>query len=360
MQPNQLSEWGGETLDMIRRDYYMPTQKLYGESIAPGKRPTQVSFNWGCGVMLSALAAGARSDAKYKPWLKEYADQTHTYWNPAGPVPGYDVLPMPKSVDRYYDDNAWMVMALCETYELLGDKKYLAWAQEALNYVLSGSDAKLGGGIYWRESDKKSKNTCSNGPSAAACLAVYKLTGDKKLLDQAIDLYTWTKKNLQDPSDSLYWDNVNLEGKIEKTKWSYNTALMIRTAANLWKETKEPKYRDDVIAMMKSSRLKWLKDGQYQDLARFAHLLLESWLIASDLVPESKIEFKTIANPILELGKSVRATKGPYPERWSVFAPEEGKEAPLINQASFARACFELAQNKNKKLFAKILNPVIY
>lgn len=346
MQPNHFSDLGAETLRMIRRDYYMPSQKLYGESVIPGKAPTQAAFNWGCGVMLSALAAGAKSDPQFKPWLREFADQSHTYWNPAGPVPGYDVLPMPKPVDRYYDDNAWMVMALCETYEVLGDKKYLTWATEALTYVLSGEDSKLGGGIYWRELDKKSKNTCSNGPSAAACLTVYQITGDKSLLTRAEELYSWTKKNLQDPTDSLYWDAMDLNGKIEKTKWSYNTALMIRTAANLWKETKEPRYRDDVLAMMKSSQQKWLKNGRYQDLARFAHLLLESWLIASELVPESKIDFETIASPILDLTKSARTNNGHFPERWSVTAPEEGKEMPLINQASFARACFELAQNK--------------
>ncbi|QYK52204.1 MAG: glycoside hydrolase family 88 protein [Fimbriimonadaceae bacterium] len=345
MQSNQFKEWGSETLQMIRRDYYMPEQKLYGESIVPGAKPKQVSFNWGCGVMLSALVAGAKADPKFKPWLAEYADQTHTYWNPAGPIPGYDVLPMPKPVDRYYDDNAWMVMALCETYQLLGDKKYLIWAQEALAYVLSGEDSKLGGGIYWRESDKKSKNTCSNGPSAAACLAFYELIGDKKLLNKAAELYAWTKKNLQDPSDSLYWDNVNLEGKIEKTKWSYNTALMIRTAAHLYRETKNPQYREDTLGMVKSSKAKWLVGGLYKDIAQFAHLLIESWLIAGELIPESKVEFGELSEPLITLQK-MRSSQGHYPGNWAATSPEKKQEIPLIDQASYTRACFVLAQQK--------------
>lgn len=347
MQPTQFSKWGGETLEMIRRDYYLPERKLYAESVISGKKPSQVAFNWGCGVMLSAFAAGAKADEQYKPWLREFADESHAYWNPAGPVAGYDVLPMPKPVDRYYDDNAWMVMALCETYDVLGDKKYLTWAREALLYVLSGEDSKLGGGIYWRESDKKSKNTCSNGPSAAACIAVYQRTKEKAFLNRAAELYRWTKTNLQDPSDSLYWDSMNLEGKVDRTKWSYNTALMIRTAANLYRETKELRYHDDVLKMVEASKKKWLKNGRYQDGARFAHLLLESWLIAAELVPESKFELKLIADPIANLRETARNSTGHYVGNWGSPQQTEEGEFPLIDQASFARACFMLGLSRS-------------
>jgi hypothetical protein len=111
-----LGSWGVETVEMIRRDFYLPDQLLYAEE-AGSKQPC---FNWGTGVMLSALNAAARWDRKYMPWLDEYATASRIYWNDRGPVPGYDVLPGPKPVDRYYDDNEWMALQLSRPMSCCG------------------------------------------------------------------------------------------------------------------------------------------------------------------------------------------------------------------------------------------------
>lgn len=346
MSRNQFADWGAETLEMIRRDFYLPERKLYGDSIINGQKPKRVAFNWGCGVQLSALAAGARTNKKYKTWLREFADQMHTYWNPKPPVPGFDVLPGPKDPDRYYDDNAWMVMALCETSDVLKDKKYLTLADEALTYVLSGEDSKLGGGIYWRESAKSTKNTCSNAPSAAACIAVYRRTHNKDLLNKAVDLYAWTRKYLQDPKDSLFWDSINLKHKIDHTKWSYNTALMIRTAAQLYQETNLPEYKDQAIAMVHASETRWLKDGKLHDGGRFAHLLLESWLIAAQAIPELAPEAAKMQAPLEFLHSDVKNAQGHYSGSWSKPHPLNQSPQELIDQASAARAYFEFGESK--------------
>ncbi len=52
-------------------------------------------------------------------------------------------------------------------------------------------------------------------------------------------IYAWTKKNLQDPADGLFWDNLSLDGRIGKAKFSYNTALMLRTACELYSAAPE-------------------------------------------------------------------------------------------------------------------------
>lgn len=321
--------WGIEVLRRVRTEYAFEGAPGYREALGETPKPL---FNWGVGVLMSAMNGAARIAPEWRKDLREFVEKTRAYWNEAGPVAGYDVLPMPKPADRYYDDNAWMVLALVEAYDILSDKKILVYAEQALRYVLSGEDDKLGGGIYWRESDKKSKNTCSNAPAAAACLAVYAKTQDKALLARAKTLYAWTKRHLQDPSDLLYWDSISLEGKIDKTKWSYNTGLMIRTAAELGRWTKDAAYTRDARALADASEKRWLVEGRLADEGKFAHLLLESWTFVPDPARDAKARAA-----LVWLWKHGRGPNGWFGPRFD-RAPDPGQKVfPLIDQASAAR-----------------------
>ncbi len=317
------AQWGREALSVIRRDFYLPRTKLYAEK-ADRKQP---AFNWGVGVMLSALNAAAKFDKKYKPWLKEYANASRVYWNKGG----YDVLPAPKPLDRYYDDNAWMALALLDTYKVLGDDKYLKWSREALAFALSGGTG-TSGGILWRESDKFSWNTCSTAPTALACLLIAPKVSEPKLLETGEHLHEWTFQNLCDrDGDWLYWDSINKEGERDKTKWSYNTALMLRTGHQLKNFPKET---------FDSSHKKWLVNGKLADPGRFAHLLLEAWVDVKGYQPE-------YLAPIEEVRKA-RSAKGYYPSHWSELKVAGNPE--LLDQAAFVRACFVLAAAKKQRV----------
>lgn len=334
-QPQQVPvSWGLDTMQMIRREFRIDGPPGYADAIEVGKAKGPV-FNWGYGVLLSAMNAAAKADPAWKPELRRLVADAKRYWNPAAPVPGFDVLPVPKPADRYYDDNAWMVLALVESSEVLGEEEPLKMAEQALTFVLSGEDDKLSGGIYWRESDKKSKNTCSNAPSAAACLAVYAKTKKPAYLEAAKRLYAWTKKTLQDPEDKLFWDNVSLSGKVEKTKWSYNTALMIRSAAMLAKATGDTRYAKEAAEMASASEKRWFVDGRIADAGRFAHLLLESWTY----VPSKQRREK--AKTALEwLWTHGRNERGLFGGRFDQPPGEDAKKFELIDQASAARAFF--------------------
>jgi len=333
--PDSHKERGFAVLEQIRREYYLPKSKLYAEEIDAAGKKSGPSFNWGTGVMLSALNAAAKLDPKYKPWLRDYADASRAYWNPKGPIPGYDVLPGPKDVDRYYDDNAWMVLALVDTYEILKDEKYLDWAEESLRYVLSGWDDKLGGGIYWRESDKKSKNTCSNAPAAAACFAVARhRKGD--YVERAHRILNWLDK-LADPKDGLYWDNISLDGKIEKTKWSYNTGLMFR-AWDMAEErfVKEGGRPSDFKVSPDNAISHWFdaNSGAIKDGGRFAHLFIEGmWQYRPTEDLRAKID------KALEFAyANARNADGRFADRWDRPIAKDRKKFSLIDQASAARA----------------------
>jgi Glycosyl hydrolase family 76 len=68
------------------------------------------------------------------------------------------------AAERFYDDNQWMALALIDAYKRSNNKTYLKTAKSIYKFLLNGFDTIGGGGMYWKENDFTTKNTCSNGP----------------------------------------------------------------------------------------------------------------------------------------------------------------------------------------------------
>ena len=47
----------------------------------------------------------------------------------------------------------------------------------------------MGGGIYWCEQKKESKNTCSNAPGSVLALKLFKATNDSSYFEKGKKLY---------------------------------------------------------------------------------------------------------------------------------------------------------------------------
>lgn len=210
------------------------------------KQEQEVSFLWPYSGVLSGVVVLYREtkSEKYKdlleaqilPGLEKYFDESR---EPAA----YQSYPIfAGHSDRFYDDNVWLALDFCVLYESTNSDKYLKKALQLYDFIYSGWDEKVGGGIYWCEQKKTSKNTCSNAPSVVLGAKLYRITGDEKYLNESIKTYEWTKNNLMDPTDGVYWDNVNLEGKIDKRKYTYNSGQMIEAGVLLYQITKEEKY----------------------------------------------------------------------------------------------------------------------
>ncbi len=268
-----------ETMNFIQTNLYDSKAKLYYPNTQMRRKDLSYDFMWGNGVMFSALVGATRHNPeKYKPLLYSFADGLKKYWDEQAPIPGFDAyFSSPDGDDKYYDDNAWLVLGFAEAYDVTKDPKFLDWARRTQKFVLSGWDEKLGGGIYWRP-DNKSKNTCVNAPAAVAALRLYAL-GDKDQLVWAQRTCAWTNANLQD-KDGLFWDNISTESKIEKTKWTYNTALMIRANVGLFEVTKDQKYLAEARREADAGIAKWAdpQTGGFADDAKFNHLFSEALL----------------------------------------------------------------------------------
>lgn len=211
--------------------------------------PNLYSYLWPYSGTFSAVNAlfETTQDKKYHqlldervlPGLDEYFDTART------PNAYSSYVKSAPASDRFYDDNVWLGIDFTDTYQLTKDKKYLDKAAMIWNFIESGTDDLLGGGIYWCEQKKESKNTCSNAPGSVFALKLFKATNDSTYFMKGKALYDWTKEHLQDSTDYLYFDNVRLDGKIGKAKFAYNSGQMMQSAALLYQLTNNPVYLEE-------------------------------------------------------------------------------------------------------------------
>lgn len=209
----------------------------------------KASFLWPYSGMMSGCVAlyKATGNKKYKKILeKRILPGMEQYWDNSRLPACYQSYPTKYGQHgRYYDDNIWIALDYCDYYQLTHKPASLEKTVALYQYIYSGWSDEMGGGIFWCEQQKEAKHTCSNAPSTVLGVKLYRLTKDAKYLEKAKETYAWTKKHLCDPTDHLYWDNINLKGKVSKEKYAYNSGQMIQAGVLLYEETGDEQYLRD-------------------------------------------------------------------------------------------------------------------
>lgn len=239
--------YGVENSSLLRENYPFEVDYTATYLAEDQGQPNPYAFLWPFSGTLSAANVILESDAAYRnlldnrvlPGLAEYLDTARM------PTAYASYINSAPASDRFYDDNVWLGIDFCDIYQATGDTKYLDEAEMIWKFIESGTDDVLGGGIYWCEQKKHSKNTCSNAPGAVYAMKLYNTTGEERYLDQAKALYGWTKEMLLDPEDGLYFDNVGLSGRVDRAKYAYNSGQMVQAAALLYNATGDKVYLDD-------------------------------------------------------------------------------------------------------------------
>lgn len=263
VEPNSNLDRARQTLDSLYLNYSVDNSSLLRENYPFDEQhtvtylaseeqaniPNQFSYLWPYSGTFSAVNAlfEATHDKEYKklldgqvlPGLEEYFDTQRV------PNAYSSYIRTAPASDRFYDDNVWLGIDFTDTYQMTKEQKYLNKAQLIWKFIESGTDSILGGGIYWCEQKKESKNTCSNAPGSVLALKLFKATNDSSYFEKGKKLYEWTQRNLQDSADYLYFDNIRLDGKIGKAKFAYNSGQMMQSAALLYQLTKNPIYLKD-------------------------------------------------------------------------------------------------------------------
>lgn len=247
-------------LDALYAHYAAPKTKLLRENypddasyeatyLAETAGGNAYSYLWPFSGTLSAAAAlveargwercGALVDTAVLPGLEEYADYERV------PFAYASYIREAPASDRFYDDNIWLGIDFADLYAASGQPRFLEGAESVWRFVESGTDERLGDGIYWCEQRKESKHACSNAPGAVLALKLYAATDDEAYLERGRALYAWTRAKLLDPEDDLYYDNIRLDGTLGKAKFSYNSGQMIQAGALLHRLTGERHYLDE-------------------------------------------------------------------------------------------------------------------
>ncbi|MEG1585363.1 MAG: glycoside hydrolase family 76 protein [Bacteroidales bacterium] len=214
-------------------------------------------------------------------------------------------------IENVYDDQQWLVRELLESYRITGNEAYLQKAEYLTDYVLDGWDRTLDqngkehGGITWGPG-YTTKHSCSNGPMISPLVWLSELykgkneeisynyidtDGSRKTaamqksdyyLNFAKDVYDYQQRSLMRP-DGVYADMMGgcvpdcavAYELIDGVKYrkhtalrdqagppiSYNSGTMISGAADLYRATRNKRYKKDMRNLSDASFRYFAKPG---------------------------------------------------------------------------------------------------
>ncbi len=312
-QPADYKKQLSIVYDNIYLHFYDSSKDLFKEKTALKTNDKPFAYLWPlCALVQAANEMEALyPEKKFMPPVMEVIDKYYNNTKP--PHPGYESYIKEFGGDsRFYDDNQWIGIAYMDAYNRAKDSTYLHLSEEIYGFMLTGYDTLAGGGLYWKEFDSTTKNTCSNGPGIVLALQLFKATNKKKYLDTAMLLYDWVNKNLQAP-DGVYYDNIGLpSGTIDTRKFTYNTGTMLQSNVLLYEITGNKKYLLMAQRQAAVSLQVFYKNGLFPDNYWFNAVLLRGYASLFKVDGEKKYisAFKSYADKIWKTQRDGRNLVG--------------------------------------------------
>jgi hypothetical protein len=243
----------------IWRNYRVPGYKaLFSENFPSNKNDSltymqggnvgekPVSFLWPFSGVFSATNVLMRLPGLKKTYLP-YQDSLvmgiEQYRDTVRKPTGYQAYPVKfEKADRYYDDNGLVGIDYMESYFNTKNPLYLKRAQTVFKFILSGWNNDVGGGVTWLEGHNDQKPACTNGMATLTALKIYEGSKDKYYLEQGKRFYKWMYENLRDSATGIITNDVKLDGKQNRTFWTYNTGSLLEAGVMLYHMTGDKQY----------------------------------------------------------------------------------------------------------------------
>jgi predicted alpha-1,6-mannanase (GH76 family) len=153
----------------------------------------------------------------------------------------------------YNDDIAWAVIAFARGYLITGNTSFRDAAKSNFDAMYSrGWDTNfMGGGLWWRNSDKQGKNACIEGPGTIGACYLYQIYGDRAYLSKAQAIYAWERRVLFNPATGSVSDSIGTNFVYNTWASTYNQGTFIGAANFLHRATGLPGYYQDAILAAK-------------------------------------------------------------------------------------------------------------
>lgn len=329
---------------------------LYGEHAPVQGEDRAFSFLWPFSGVVSAanarVLAGTADSAEDD--LRTVLTNLEQYWDDRSEPPGYDSYVVEYGGgDKFYDDNEWLGIDFVLAYRSLGDESWLEKARAMWTFAISGWSDEMGGGIYWKEHDLSTKNTCSNGPAAVLALMLHEETGEPELLDWAVRILEWTKQ-LKDPSTGVYLDHIRDDGTIDQATYTYNAGTPIHANALLYRITGDTGYLEEARALARAS-LDWFAPEStatdrtggvrvFPNTPWFNSILMRGYVALLEVDPDADRSYVQAMLDFLRLGWSrARSDDGLLSPDWSGAGPSDEPrwlldQTPVIEIAAVGTA----------------------
>lgn len=204
--------------------------------------------------------------------------------------------------NSYYDDMEWMAIACIRAYENYpnGNDKWLEEAKQLFDWIWGGWNYDNGseGGIRWNSGSGTGKNSCSNAPAIISAARLYTITGDEEYLTKAKMIHDWMLTHSRF-DDGFIKDSPGNDNR--GWTFSYNQGTWVGGLLELYKITKDEKYRETAVDLMdKSLDGRWFSpDGIMReqgdgDGGLFKGIYIRyitEWVLSGELDPERQYRY---------------------------------------------------------------------
>ena len=151
---------------------------------------------------------------------------------------------------RFYDDEAWMALALLDAYSLTHQARYRKRAEALVADIETGWDSSCcgsaPGGIWWNRAHTQKATASNAGPVIAAC-ELYQATRKTAYRQFAVQVYRYWWSAMVDPVTYQVADHINPDGTRLWWKFSYNEGLMLGAGDALYHATGDRVYLIDAL-----------------------------------------------------------------------------------------------------------------
>lgn len=345
-----------EVYDLINQYYRISTgvtSGLYNENYPKKTGDGDASFLWPYDGFVSGAAAIYKLG--YDIEYASLVDRFQAYYRTSGAVAvggfGSSTNGVIGTGDRFFDDNSIVGLDMVEAYRLTGNKDYLAYAKQIVEFLKSGYDEVFGGGLWWNESLKNipgnsnsNKPACSNSFATLFLLEYYDVCDEQEkseVLNFAKSLYQWLKENLRDPSDGCYWNDKSASGVINQTKWTYNTGAMISNGVRLFRITGQQSFLDDAIFSAEGSYSYFVRPDTASGIPLaypdhdpwFTIKLIRSYIDLEPYYKNAGTYINTFIDFLDHAWNEARTEEGLFFEDWTGMEPKRSEQLLMQDAA---------------------------